>query len=325
MKILITGVAGFIGFHFTKILLKYHYEIIGIDSINDYYDIQLKLSRLEILKKLGLEFYKIDISNKKDLENCIAKIRPNTIVNLAAQAGVRYSITNPNAYISSNINGFINILECCKKFGTKHLIYASSSSVYGANQKIPFSETDNVDNSLSLYAATKKSNELMAHAYSHLNNLPCTGLRFFTVYGPWGRPDMAYFKFVDRIVNDKPIDIYGHGKMTRDFTFINDVVNAMKDILNIIPQPTQDNQKIPYEIYNIGNNKPEKLEYFISTIENILDKKAIRNYLPMQDGDVINTFANIDKIKSKINFVHKTNINQGLKKFIEWYLLYYKK
>ena len=243
---------------------------------------------------------------------------------MAAQAGVRYSITNPESYVSTNINGFFNILEISKILKVKHFVYASSSSVYGISNKTPFSENIKIDKPLSLYAASKSANELMAHAYSNINSLPCTGLRFFTVYGPWGRPDMAYFKFVENIINNKPIDIYGNGKMSRDFTYIDDVCDVLKDLINITPVKRSENAYVPHEIYNVGNNKPEMLEYFISVIESELGKKAIRNYMPMQKGDVINTFANIDKIKSKTSFHPKTNIEKGINKFVRWYIDFYK-
>lgn len=324
MRILITGAAGFIGFHLSKLLIEHDYIVIGIDNLNSYYDIKLKKSRLEILSKLKIKFFNIDISNQKDLENCISENLPDIIVNLAAQAGVRFSISYPDTYITSNIIGFYNILEACKKFQIKHLIYASSSSVYGSGEKSSFSEDHKADQPLSLYAASKKSNELMAYAYANINNLPCTALRFFTVYGPWGRPDMAYFKFVKSIMSDKPIDIYGHGNMSRDFTYIDDVTNTMINLLNIIPKKSDKNNYVPHETYNIGNNKPEKLEYFISVIEKELGKKAFRNYLPMQKGDVIDTFANIDKIKSKVSYTPKIKIEEGIRKFIKWYLEYYK-
>jgi len=325
MKILITGVAGFIGFHVARKLLTSNIEIVGIDNINEYYDVNLKKSRLSELTKIGLIFYKIDISNKHEMDDFFLKETFDVIIHLAAQAGVRYSIENPHAYIDSNINGFLNILEGARQNNVKHLVYASSSSVYGLNKETPFSEKHNVDRPISLYAASKKANEEMAFSYSHLYGIPCTGLRFFTVYGPWGRPDMAYFKFVKQIINNEKINIYGQGKMARDFTYIDDVVTGIMDLITVIPKmKTNLKTKLaPHQIYNIGNNKTENLEKFISVIEKELNKKAIRNYMDVQPGDVIETSADITKINKIINFVPKTTIDNGIPLFIKWYKNYY--
>ena len=325
MKILITGVAGFIGFHVARKLLESQSDIVGIDNLNDYYDEQLKLSRLSFLKKEGLNFLKLDITHTDVINKFFLKEKFDIILHLAAQAGVRYSIEKPHAYTESNIEGFLNILEGARHNNIKHLIYASSSSVYGLNQKISFSEDDITDKPISLYAASKKSNENMAYAYSHLYKIPCTGLRFFTVYGPWGRPDMAYFKFVQQISNNEKINIYGQGKMSRDFTYIDDVVHAIVKLISVAPKINLKNKKdAPHEIYNVGNNKVENLEKFISIIESELDKKANRNYMDLQPGDVINTSADITKIKKLINFDPKICIEQGLHLFINWYKNYYK-
>jgi len=325
MKILITGVAGFIGFHVARKLLTSNVEIVGIDNINEYYDVNLKKSRLSELTKIGLIFYKIDISNRHEMDDFFLKETFDVIIHLAAQAGVRYSIENPHAYIDSNIVGFLNILEGCRRLKVKHFMYASSSSVYGLSKKTPFSENIQVDYPISFYAATKKSNELMAYSYSHLYKLPCTGLRFFTVYGPWGRPDMAYFKFVKQILNNEKINIYGHGKMLRDFTYIDDVVEAIIKLIPKIPCNIKNVEQnyTPWKIYNIGNNKPENLERFISIIERELNKKAIRNYTEPQPGDVIETSADISRINKLIDFSPKTTVNQGLALFIKWYKNYY--
>ena len=326
MKILITGVAGFIGFSLARKLLISKYELVGIDNINDYYDQQLKRSRLNILKNSGLCFHKIDISDTLRIHNFLNKEKFDIVIHLAAQAGVRYSINNPQAYLNSNINGFLNILEGVRNSKVLHLMYASSSSVYGFNQKAPFLEKHNTDEPVSFYAASKKSNEIMAHSYSHLYNIPCTGLRFFTVYGPWGRPDMAYFKFVKKILNSESIDIFGNGKMTRDFTYIDDVVDAIIDLIPIIPKSEfkKDYKTASHEIFNIGNNKSESLERFIFLIEKELGINAIRNYVGLQQGDVINTSADIRKINQVINFVPKISIEDGLSAFINWYKDYYK-
>ncbi len=325
MKILVTGVAGFIGFHLAKKLLEGQSDIVGIDNINDYYDKDLKLSRLSLLKKEGLNFSKFDITNKDLMERFFIKEKFDIIFHLAAQAGVRHSIDNPNAYIEANIKGFLNILEGARQNNVKHLIYASSSSVYGLSNKSFFSEDDITDKQISFYAASKKSNEVMAYSYSHLYKIPCTGLRLFTVYGPWGRPDMAYFKFVQQILNNKEIDVYGKGKMSRDFTYIDDVVLALVDLIPVIPKIDFNiNKNVPHEIFNIGNNKSENLEKFISIIENELNKKAKKRYIDFQLGDVVNTSANINKINKFIKYEPKTSIEQGLRLFINWYKNFYK-
>tara|TARA_B100000212_G_scaffold220598_1_gene167060 strand:- start:153 stop:1169 length:1017 start_codon:yes stop_codon:yes gene_type:complete len=332
-KILVTGSIGFIGFHLCKKLLDEGHEVYGIDNINDYYDIDLKLARkkslanyaaqLDVKKKYN--FKKIDISNKKDLIALFKKCNFDIVVNLAAQAGVRYSIDNPQSYVESNLIGFVNIVECCREFKIKHLVFASSSSVYGMNKDQPFKIQDKTDFPISLYAATKKSNELLAFSYSHLYKIPTTGLRFFTVYGPFGRPDMAYFKFTKSIIEDKPIDVYNNGNMKRDFTYIDDIVDGM---LSVLDKPPKSNQfdftlsDAPFRVLNIGNNKPISLEEFIECIEKALSKKAIKNELPMQPGDVPVTYADIDEINKEFGFNPKTNISDGIQKFVDWYVEY---
>ena len=327
MKILVTGVAGFIGFHLARKLILSNQTIVGIDDLNNYYDEDLKQARLSKLLEMGLFFEKIDISNKNLLDNFLLKNNFDIIVHLAAQAGVRYSIENPQAYINSNINGFFNILEGARKIELKHLIYASSSSVYGDNFSTPFQESQKTDTPQNLYAASKKSNELMSYSYSNLFKIPTTGLRFFTVYGPWGRPDMAYFKFVKNIFEGKPIEIYGNGEMYRDFTYIDDVVNGILAVLERDPKKVNiDNieNDVPWEIFNIGNNKVVSLEEFITIIENCIGKKAVKKYLDMQPGDMKFTFANIDKIKNNLDFSPLTSINKGLLEFVKWYKTFYK-
>ncbi len=314
--ILVTGTAGFIGFHVSNELLSRGSEIIGIDNINEYYDPELKNARLEILrKKSGFKFEKVDICDLDSLTTVFKKYKPEKVIHLAAQAGVRYSLTNPFAYQKSNNEGFLNMIELSKNNQISNFIYASSSSVYGNNTKIPFSETDNVDTPVSLYAATKRSNELVAYSYSHLFNLPCSGLRFFTVYGPWGRPDMALFIFTKSIIEGSPIEIFNEGKMLRNFTYIDDIVDGIIRVLDIPKK---------YEIYNIGNSRAEKLLDFIEEIEKNIETKAIRKYCPMQPGDVVATVADIEKIKS-IGYEPKTNIKEGIARFVEWYRSYYKK
>lgn len=332
MKVLITGAAGFIGSHLAKRLISQGHEIIGVDNINDYYDPKLKEDRLKSIGDNNFTFYKITLEDADKLEEIFKEQHPDVVVNLAAQAGVRYSLENPRAYIDSNIVGFVNILECCRHYDVKHLIYASSSSVYGANTSKPFSTSDNIDHPLSLYAATKKSNELMAHTYSHLYNLPTTGLRFFTVYGPWGRPDMALFKFTKAIVNDETIDVYNHGNMMRDFTYVDDIVEA---ISRLVKRPAQPNPEwsganpdpsssyAPYKIYNIGNNSPVRLMEFVEAIENKLNKTAKKNYMDLQPGDVPETYANVDDLFRDIDFKPETTIQDGVNNFIDWYLDYY--
>ncbi len=333
MDILITGTAGFIGSHLAKKLIKQGHQIVGLDNINDYYDVTIKKDRLKSIGNANFTFYKINLEDESAMNEIFENEKPQVVINLAAQAGVRYSLENPRAYIDSNIVGFTNILECSRHHKVEHLIYASSSSVYGANTSKPFSTSDNIDHPLSLYAATKKSNELMAHTYSHLYNLPTTGLRFFTVYGPWGRPDMALFKFTKAIVNDKEIDVYNHGNMMRDFTYIDDIVEA---ISRLVKKPAQPNPEwsganpdpsssyAPYKIYNIGNNSPVRLMEFVEAIENKLGKKAKKNYMDLQPGDVPETYANVDDLFKNIDFKPETTIQDGVNQFVDWYLDYYK-
>lgn len=403
-KILITGAAGFIGFHLSKKLCQEGYDIIGIDNLNDYYDVNLKIARLKILQdykitilkdskierlerakdskierletakdskikrlekakdskierlksaqqdggqglqcfdsaqhdnknnKGNFKFEKMDLVEREKIFELFEKEKFDYVIHLAAQAGVRYSIENPYAYIESNITGFMNILEACRNYPVKHLIYASSSSVYGANVKQPFSENDNVDHPVSLYAATKKSNELMAHTYSSLYDIPTTGLRFFTVYGPWGRPDMAYFSFTKDIIEGNTINVFNNGDLERDFTYIDDIVEGIIRLINKIPQKNENWDKIksdpatsfaPYRVFNIGNNKPVKLNEFINILEEIIGKKAVKNYLPMQKGDVYSTFANIDLLSDMTGFNPKTDLREGLQKFVDWYINYF--
>lgn len=333
MKVLISGTAGFIGSHLARYLTKQGVEVIGIDNLNDYYSVQLKKDRLKIFLENQIDTYVVDLEDSKKVKEVFEKEKPDIVVNLAAQAGVRYSIENPRAYISSNINGFMNILEECRNFKVKHLIYASSSSVYGANTNKPFSTSDNIDHPLSLYAATKKSNELMAHTYSYLYNLPTTGLRFFTVYGPWGRPDMALFKFTKAIINDEAIDVYNHGNMLRDFTYVDDIVEAISRIINkpATPDPKWNGKhpdpsssKAPYKIYNIGNNSPVSLMQFIEAIEKRLGKLAKKNFMDLQPGDVPETYANVDDLYNNIEFKPATKIQDGVNNFVDWYLKYYR-
>ena len=328
MKILITGVAGFIGYHLAKKLINADYDVVGIDNLNSYYDLDLKRARLVDLKKIKLRFYKVDICDQKKLKNIFSKNNFDVIIHLAAQAGVRYSIENPQEYIQSNINGFFNILELSRNNNIKHLIFASSSSIYGENENPSFEESQISDTPKNLYAASKKSNELISYSYSNLFKLPCTGLRFFTVYGPWGRPDMAYFKFVKNIYDGKPIEIFGHGKMYRDFTYIDDIVDGILKTLNNGPPILSDkNNKTlnntPWEIYNLGNNKSVSLEKFVNTIELLTKNKATKIYIDSQPGDMKSTLANISKAQNKLNFNPQTSIEDGLFKFIEWYKNFY--
>ena len=325
MKILVTGVAGFIGYHLTKNLITRNFDVVGIDNLNSYYDIELKKARLDNLNKINLRFYKIDICDQKKLKNIFSKNNFDVIIHLAAQAGVRYSIEKPQEYIQSNINGFFNILELSRENKIKHLIFASSSSIYGENKNTSFEEGQITDSPKNLYAASKKSNELISYSYSNLFKLPCTGLRFFTVYGPWGRPDMAYFKFVKNIYDGKPIEIFGQGKMYRDFTYIDDIVEGILKILNNGP-PILNNKILnytPWEIYNLGNNKSVSLEKFVNTIELLTKKKATKIYLDLQPGDMKFTLANISKAQNKLNFNPQTSIKDGLFKFIKWYKIFY--
>ncbi|MGK7887250.1 MAG: NAD-dependent epimerase [Crocosphaera sp.] len=333
MKILVTGSAGFIGFHLSQKLLLKGNEVIGLDNLNDYYDVSLKKSRLALLQQENnFSFYQLDLADKQGIEKLFQEHQFDIVVNLAAQAGVRYSLKNPHAYINSNIVGFTNILEGCRYSKVKHLVFASSSSVYGANTKIPFSVHDNVDHPISLYAASKKSNELMAHTYSHLYNLPTTGLRFFTVYGPWGRPDMALFLFTKAIISGEPINVFNHGKMRRDFTYIDDIIEGVIRVINKIPQPNPNwsgenpdpgSSKAPYKIYNIGNNNPVELLKFIEVIESCLGMKAEKNMLPMQPGDVPINYADVNDLMQDVDFKPNTPIEVGVQHFIDWYKNYY--
>lgn len=321
---LITGGAGFIGFYLSKALLEKGAKVIGIDNLNDYYEVSLKEDRLEILKKFPeYQFVKGDISDKETVFQVFEKFVPQIVVNLAAQAGVRYSIDNPDAYIQSNIVGFFHILEACRHFPVEHLVFASSSSVYGGNKKVPFSSEDQVDKPVSLYAATKKSNELMAYAYSKLYGIPLTGLRFFTVYGPMGRPDMAYFKFAKKIMAGEPIQIYNNGDMLRDFTYIDDIVTGVENIL--CNPPETDENGAAYKIYNIGNNQPEKLMDYIAVLEKCLGREAKKEFLPMQPGDVYETYADVSELMKDYGFKPSTTIEEGLSRFAEWFLKYYTK
>jgi UDP-glucuronate 4-epimerase len=321
-KILITGAAGFIGYHLSKRILAHGGRVHGLDNMNAYYDVQLKKDRLMQLETYpGFSFTEGDLSHKETVDEIFKTFQPDIVVNLAAQAGVRYSIDHPREYIDSNIIGFFNILEACRYAKPEHLIFASSSSVYGNQQKTPFSTTDPVDHPISLYAATKKSDELMAYTYSHLYGIPATGLRFFTVYGPFGRPDMAYFKFANKIMKDEPITIYNHGDMYRDFTFVDDIVTGVENML--LHPPVDGFGGDPYKIYNIGNNKPVKLMTFIETLEKVLGKTAKKEYLPMQPGDVYQTYADVTDLEKDFGFKPATTIEQGLKKFAQWYKAYY--
>lgn len=321
--ILVTGGAGFIGYHLSKQLLEYDCTVIGYDNLNDYYEVQLKYDRLKDLEgREGYTFIKGDLADKETLGKLFQEYSFDIVVNLGAQAGVRYSIDNPDAYMSSNMVGFYNILECCRHYPVEHLVYASSSSVYGANKKVPFSVEDKVDYPVSLYAATKKSNELMAHCYSKLYGIPATGLRFFTVYGPFGRPDMAYFKFAKKIMAGETIQIYNNGDMMRDFTYIDDIV---KGIVNILPNPPEEIETgAKYKVYNIGNNKPEKLMDYIQTLEKHLGREAKKEFLPMQPGDVYQTYADVSDLMHDFNFKPSTSIDEGLGKFVTWFKEYYR-
>ncbi len=331
MKVLLTGIAGFIGFHLAKRLLNEGYEVLGFDNLNDYYDVQLKIDRLKelqvencdnnwISENSNLKFFKADLLEKDVLMNLFCNEQFDYIVHLAAQAGVRYSLDEPQKYIDSNITGFLNILECCRNYPVKHLVFASSSSVYGLNAKIPFSTNDRTDSPISLYAASKKSNELMAHTYSHLFKIPTTGLRFFTVYGPWGRPDMAMHLFTDAIVNNKPIKVFNEGNMSRDFTYVTDIVESIKRVIVKAP----DNLQLPMNLFNIGNNNPEKLITFIEEIENATQKTAIKEFFPIQAGDVEKTFADVQSLTDYIDYKPKTSIQVGIGNFVTWYKNYYK-
>jgi len=347
MTVLVTGSAGFIGFHTCVKLLARGDKVLGIDNLNDYYDPKLKEDRLALLwERKNFRFIKLDVADREALADLFAEERPQRVVHLAAQAGVRYSSDHPHAYVDSNLVGFLNVLEGCRHSGVEHLVYASSSSVYGANQKLPFSVEDNVDHPVSLYGATKKANELMAHAYSHLFSLPVTGLRFFTVYGPWGRPDMAYYKFTKAILEGRPIDVYNYGKMKRDFTYIDDIVEGVVRVLDRVPtgdggrttddrasgtkdhvtkvQKTAARSGAPYRLYNIGNHTPVDLLYFIEVLEKALGKKAEKNLLPMQPGDVLATFADVEDLMRDTSFAPSTSIETGTEKFVAWFRGYHR-
>jgi UDP-glucuronate 4-epimerase len=332
-KVLVTGAAGFIGFHLSQQLLARGDEVIGLDNLNNYYDVSLKKDRLAQLQgKSGFSFYNLDLADREGMTQLFAEAGFDLVAHMAAQAGVRYSLKNPYAYVDSNLVGFINVLEGCRHSKVKHLVFASSSSVYGANTKTPFSVHDNVDHPLSLYAATKKANELMAHTYSHLYRLPTTGLRFFTVYGPWGRPDMALFLFTKAIIAGQPIEVFNAGKMQRDFTYIDDIVEGVIRVLDKIPEPSitwsgdapdPASSNAPYKIYNIGNNQPIELMRFIKVLEDCLGRKAEKNILPLQAGDVPVTYADVDDLVKDVGFKPSTTIEVGIERFIAWYRSYY--
>ena len=336
-RVLVTGGAGFIGFHLCKRLIMEGETVFTLDNLNNYYDVKLKKNRIKTLQSIAekdsknFEFFKLDITESQSLKKIFNDFKPNLVVNLAAQAGVRYSIENPSTYIQSNLVGFGNILEECKKHSIEHLVYASSSSVYGGNRQLPFKENSGVDHPISIYAATKRSNELMAHTYSHLFNLPATGLRFFTVYGPWGRPDMALYKFTKSIDNGKPIEIYNNGQMKRSFTYIDDVIEGLYRVLYKTPKSDElffekdtnpSESWAPHKIFNIGNSESTSLMKYINEIENVVGKKAIKNFLPIQPGDVPQTSADINLLESYVNYKPQTSIKVGIKQFIDWYLYY---
>lgn len=335
VRVLVTGAAGFIGFHVCQKLLARGDQVIGLDNLNNYYDVTLKKDRLaQLHDNSAFSFYKLDLADREGMTQLFAEHQFDGVVHLAAQAGVRYSIKNPHAYIDSNLVGFVNVLEGCRHSGVKHLVFASSSSVYGSNTKIPFAVQDNVDHPISLYAASKKANELMAHSYSHLYNLPTTGLRFFTVYGPWGRPDMALFLFTKAILEGRPIDVFNYGKMQRDFTYIDDIVEGVVRVLDKIPEPNSNSlesgstptsppRRGPYKIYNIGNNQPVELMHFIGVLENCLGIEAQKNLLPLQPGDIPVTYADVDDLVRDVGFRPNTPIEVGIKRFVSWYSSYY--
>lgn len=333
MKILVTGTAGFIGNELAIRLLERGDEVIGVDNVNDYYDVRLKEARLaRIASHPGFTEIRVGLHDRDVMETVFAQHKPQRVVNLAAQAGVRYSLKNPYAYVDSNLLGFVNVLEGCRHHGVEHLVYASSSSVYGANTRMPFSVHDNVDHPVSLYAASKKANELMAHTYSHLYGIPTTGLRFFTVYGPWGRPDMAYFSFTRDILDGRPINVFNHGDMKRDFTYIDDIVEGVIRVLDKVPTgnpawsgdaPDPGTSKAPYKLYNIGNNNPVRLMDMIETLERCLGREAAKNFLPMQPGDVPATYADVDDLMADVGFKPATSIQEGLERFADWYRTFY--
>ncbi len=332
-KFLVTGAAGFIGFHVARRLLDRGDQVVGLDNVNDYYDVGLKRDRLRQLKEQeGFSFVELDVADRQTLPELFQQQQFETVIHLAAQAGVRYSLENPHVYVDSNLVGFVNILEACRHHRVRHLTYASSSSVYGANTTMPFSIHHNVDHPLSLYAATKKANELLAHTYSHLYGLPTTGLRFFTVYGPWGRPDMALFKFTRAILRDEPIDVYNHGQMQRDFTYIDDIAQGVIHVADRVPagnpqwsgaRPDPGTSQSPYRIYNIGNHQPVELMNLIAALEDCLGRKAEKRFLPMQPGDVPATFADVDDLVQDVGFRPATPIEDGIREFVNWYRGYY--
>ncbi len=332
-KVLVTGAAGFIGFHYAKALCAAGHDVYGVDNMNDYYDVSLKQARLDELQKLeNFTFTKLDLADRIATQDYFAAHKPNIVANLAAQPGVRYSIENPHAYIDSNISGFLNVLEGCRHNAVEHLIFASSSSVYGANTKLPFSTADNVDHPISLYAATKKSNELMAHSYAHLYRMPVTGLRFFTVYGPWGRPDMAVYGFTDKLYAGEDINVYNHGDMQRDFTYVDDIIQSMMRLLDKPPAPDANwsgdapnsaTSNAPYALYNIGNNNPVNLIDYVKALEEALGKKAQKEFLPLQAGDVPSTYADVTALQNAIGYKPATPVKQGVQAFVDWYRSYY--
>ncbi|MCX7394456.1 MAG: NAD-dependent epimerase [Planctomycetales bacterium] len=334
MKYLVTGAAGFIGMHVSAALLDRGDDVVGLDNLNSYYTVQLKRDRLtQLRQKARFTFQELDLADRERLPQLFTSEKFDVVINLAAQAGVRYSLTNPHVYVDSNIVGYVNVLEACRHSGVKHLVYASSSSVYGANATMPFSIHHNVDHPLSLYAATKKANELMAHTYSHLYSLPTTGLRFFTVYGPWGRPDMALWLFTRAILNGEPIDVFNNGQMRRDFTYIDDIVQGVIRIADQIPtgdpawsgtDPDPATSRGPYRIYNIGNNQPIELLHLIETLERAIGKNAVKNFLPLQPGDVLATYADVDDLIRDVGFRPTTAIEQGVQRFVEWYRRYHR-
>ncbi|MCS6926160.1 MAG: NAD-dependent epimerase [Candidatus Binatia bacterium] len=333
MHVLVTGVAGFIGFHVARRLLDRGDSVVGIDNLTPYYDVRLKEARLaRLTDHHRFTFLRLDLADRSGMETLFRTARPQRVIHLAAQAGVRYSLTNPHAYVESNLVGFLHVLEGCRATGVEHLVYASSSSVYGANTKMPFSVHDNVDHPISLYAASKKANELMAHTYSYLYQLPTTGLRFFTVYGPWGRPDMALFRFTRAILAGEPIEVFNYGKMRRDFTYIDDIVEGVVRVLDLVPRPNPSwsgsapdpgTSRAPYRIYNIGNNQPVDLLQFIEVLETCLGRKAEKRFLPLQAGDVPETYADVDDLIQDVGFRPATPIHEGIARFVAWYRDYY--